>query len=416
MAIVKPFRAIRPSPDKVHLVASRPVDTYKPEELNSKLADNPYTFLHIIKPDFGKKAKSAPGSKDLLYRIKDKFNEFQNDKILIQDEQPGYYIYTQEKKGRTYTGIIGCASIDDYLNGVIKIHEQTLTNKEDLLKDYLEICDFNAEPVCMTYPSDAIIEVITKKIITTDPIYDFTTTNRRRHKLWKVSDADLVKEIEGRFSSLPYIYIADGHHRSSSSTLLGKAKRQQLNKFSGDEPFNFFMAIYFPEDQLDIYDYNRVVKDLNGLSKDEFLDQLLKNFNLEEMGANVYKPQQLHEFALYIDGKWYSLKSKPGTFDEKDPAASLDPAILTKNLLAPVLNIKDLRTDKRIGFVNGVAGPEAIKELVDNGKMRAGFVLFPVTMNQLKAVADAGETMPPKSTWIEPKLRNGLTIYSLSEW
>jgi uncharacterized protein (DUF1015 family) len=416
MAIVKPFRAIRPSPDKVHLVASRPVDTYSREELNSKLAENPYTFLHIIKPEFGSKEKSAQGSKELLNKIKDRFIEFQKEKILIQDQEHCFYIYTQEKKGRTYTGIIGCASIDDYINGVIKIHEQTLTNKEELLKEYLEVCDFNAEPVCMTYPSDATIDEITSKIVASAPTYDFTTTNRRRHKLWKVSNPDEVSKIEERFKNIPFIYIADGHHRSASSTLLGKAKRQQLKKMSGEEPFDFFMAIYFPEDQLDIYDYNRVVKDLNGLTKEQFLDQLLNHFFVEEKGESIYKPQCLHEFSLYIDNKWYSLKSKPGTFNENDPADSLDPAILTDNLLAPVLNIKDLRTDKRISFVNGVAGPEAIKQLVDSKKMRAGFVLYPVTMNQLKSVADAGKTMPPKSTWIEPKLRNGLTIYSLSEW
>jgi uncharacterized protein (DUF1015 family) len=416
MAVIKPFKGIRPAPDKVHLVASRPLDTYPPDVLAKKLEENPYTFLHVIKPDFGTKEKSKPGSTELLKKIKAKFEEFRKEGYFIQDKEEAFYIYSQEKNGEKHTGIIGCASVDDYLDGTIKIHEQTLANKEETLKNYLEVCDFNAEPVCLTYPSDKEIDNLVKKnIVNSQPVYDFTTTNRRRHKLWKVDAPEDVEKISQRFSQMPAVYIADGHHRSASSTLLAKAKRQGLHNFSGKEPFNYFMAIYFPEHDLKIYDYNRIITDIDGFTTEEFLDKVSASFEVKEVSEELYKPRQLHEISLYIEGKWYSLKAREGTVDEQSPSASLDAAVLSDNLLGPILGITDLRTDKRVGFVNGIQGPEEIKRQVDSGKMKAGFGLYPVTMEQLKAVADAGASMPPKSTWIEPKLRNGLTIYSLGE-
>jgi uncharacterized protein (DUF1015 family) len=334
----------------------------------------------------------------------------------LQDKEEVLYIYSQEHDGVANTGIIGCSDVQDYLDGTIKIHEQTLANKEETLKNYLEICDFNAEPVCLTYPSDEKIDKIVSRITQKEmPIYDFTTTNQKRHKLWVIKSRSKVKKIVERFKDIPALYIADGHHRSASSTLLAKAKRQKMGKFSGKEPFNFFMAIYFPEHELEIYDYNRVVTDLGGLSTEEFLKKISKSFEVVTINAEIFKPSRLHEFSLYIEGKWYKLKAKPGTFDKNGPVSSLDASILSENLLGPVLGINDLRTDKRVGFISGILGPKAIKDMVDSGKMKAGFGLFPVTMAQLKAVADAGQSMPPKSTWIEPKLRNGLTVYSISE-
>ncbi|MDQ3191651.1 MAG: DUF1015 family protein [Bacteroidota bacterium] len=414
MAVIKPFKGIRPAPDKVHLVASRPVETYNTDELDSKLKENPYSFLHIIKPDFNSKQKSKPGSAELLEKIKSKFNSFNNEGIFIQDNQECLYVYSQEKNGHSNTGIIGCASIDDYINGVIKIHEQTLTHKEETLKEYLEICDFNAEPVCLTYPPDKEINEIIKIITKTQPVYDFSTTNKKRHKLWLVNNPTMIKTIVASFNAKPAIYIADGHHRSASSALLGRAKRKHFKNFSGQEPFNFFMAIYFSEDQVEILDFNRVVKDLNGLTDVEFLQKISLNFKVEEKGTQIHKPNKLHNFSMYLSGKWYDLNALEGTFNKKDSTSVLDASILSDNLLSPVLGIEDLRKDKRVNFISGILGLDEIKKQVDSGKMKVGFALFPVTMDQLKAVADDGKSMPPKSTWIEPKLRNGLTIYSLS--
>lgn len=415
MAIVKPFKGIRPAKDKVHLVASRSVDTYKTAELAAKLAENPYTFLHIIRPRFGADQKVTTGSPEYLRRIKGNYNSFLKDGILESDEAYAFYIYRQEKDDAAYTGIIGCASIDDYFNGVIKIHEQTLTHKEEKLRDYLEVCDFNAEPVCLTYPADAVIDQAVETITKAEPDFDFSTTDRVRHKLWMVSDAQKVKFISERFSRIPAIYIADGHHRTASSALLGKKKREQHPKYKGDEPFNYLMAAFFPEHQLKIFDFNRVVKDLNGLRVPEFLGKLEEKFAIEEKEEDLYKPEELHNISMYIEGKWYSLKAKPGTYIKNDPVESLDVSILSKHVLGPVLGIHDLKTDKRIAFVPGIKGMRELKSQVDSGKAKVAFGMFPVTMEQLKAISDTGNIMPPKSTWVEPKLRSGLVIFSLSD-
>lgn len=415
MATVKPFKGIRPSKDKVHLVASRSVDTYKPAELNAKLAENPYTFLHIIKPKFTQEQKVNINSPEYLKKIKANYERFIKDGIFETDHEQSFYVYRQEKDDNAYTGIIGCASIDDYFNGVIKIHEQTLTKKEEKLRDYLEVCDFNAEPVCLTYPADAVIDKTVDSITKGEPVYDFTTTDRVRHKLWKVDDGQRVKFISDRFKKISAVYIADGHHRSASSALLGKKKREQNPGYTGEEPFNYFMAIFFPEHQLKIFDFNRVVKDLNGLREPEFIGKLEEKFVVEEKGTNPYKPHQLHNLSMYLEGKWYSLTAKPGTYIENDPVESLDVSILSKHVLSPVLGIHDLKTDKRIGFVPGVKGMEELKAQVDSGKAKVAFGLYPVTMEQLKAISDTGNIMPPKSTWVEPKLRSGLVVFGLSE-
>lgn len=415
MAKVIPFRAIRPQNDKVHLVASRSVDGYNTSELREKLAGNPYSFLHVINPDFEDGIKTRPGSRERLQKVKDHFRKFVREKIFLRDEAPCYYLYRQIKEGNEFTGIIACTSIDDYMNGVIKIHEQTLTQREEKLKDYLDVCEFNAEPVLFCYPNDQVIDELSDEISLSRPDYDFSTTDKVRHTVWIISNRKTVKQITERFSRIPNIYIADGHHRSASSTLLGKLRRSTRKSYTGEEAFNYYLGVFFPENHLKIYDYNRIVKDLNGLSVNQFIYHLKNNFVVTEVAEADFKPTQKHEISMYIDNKWYSLKAKEGIYNPADPIGSLDADILTKYILSPVLDIHDLKIDKRIGFVPGVKGSIALKRQVDEGKAAIAFGLYPVTMEHLKWIADTNNIMPPKSTWVEPKMRSGLLIYSLEE-
>lgn len=415
MAKVIPFRAIRPENDKVHLVASRSVDGYNLAELRDKLAGNPYTFLHVINPDFDDNIKTKPGSRERLLKVKNKFKSFVKEKIFLRDESPCYYIYRQIKEGNTYTGIIACTSIDDYMNGVIKIHEQTITSREEKLKDYLEVCEFNAEPVLFCYPNDKEIDKTTNEILSEKPDYDFTTTDKVRHTLWVVKDKKTVQLIASRFNSIRNIYIADGHHRSASSALLGKIKRSTKKNYTGEEAFNYYLGVFFPESQLKIYDYNRIVKDLNNLSPAELIKKLKIKFDVSEVKAEDFKPSTKHEMSMYCDHKWYSLKAKENTYNPKDPVGSLDAAILTEHILSPIFDIHDLKTDKRIGFIPGIKGSKELKKQVDEGKGEIAFGLYPVTMDHLKWIADTNNIMPPKSTWVEPKMRSGLVIYTFED-
>jgi uncharacterized protein (DUF1015 family) len=414
MTKVRPFRAIRPVKDKVHLIASRSVDSYKPNDLYAKLAENPYTFLHIIKPDFLEEKRNKKYTPELLQKVKDKYKQFLKLNYFVQDEKPAFYIYRQIKPDMSFTGIIACSSADDYYNGVIKIHEQTLAAKEETLKNYLEVCDFNAEPINLTYPADKEIDGLTENIVKTEPLYDFTTTDRIRHQVWPVNKKEQVKLIEKRFENISAVYIADGHHRTASSALLAKQKKEKNKKHTGEEGYNFFLTILFPDHELKIFDYNRVVKDLNNLSDKDFLKKISVKFEIELKGKEIYRPKKLHNFSMYLSGNWYSLTLKKQYISKKDVAGTLDSSLISEHILSPVLNIHDLRTDKRIAFVNGLKGMEGLKSEVDSGRMRVAFGLFPVSMKQLKQVADAGAIMPPKSTWIEPKLRSGLLIYSLN--
>ena len=415
MATVIPFKGIRPVKDKVHLVASRTVDGYNSSELNEKLVSNPFTFLHVINPDFSDGIKTKPGSTERLKKVKAKYLQFLKDKIFTQDTSPCYYIYQQAKGVNVFTGIIGCSSIDDYYNGVIKIHEQTLTEREAKLKQYLEVCDFNAEPVLFGYPDDQIMNQTVEKIIKSEPIYNFTTTDKITHMLWIVSDKEKMKIISERFKQTKAIYIADGHHRSASSALLGVSRRIHNENHTGKEPYNFYLGIFFPESQLKIYDFNRVVKDLNGLSENDFIKKLSQSFIIVEKKEILYKPNKLHNFSMYLNKKWYSLNAKQEIYNDRHPLKILDAYILNEYILSPILNIKDLKTDKRVSFVNGIKGMEELKKKVDSGENQVAFGLYPVSMQQLKNIADTNNIMPPKSTWIEPKMRSGLVIYSLSE-
>lgn len=415
MATVLPFKALRPANDKVHLVASRSVDGYSASDLKDKLAGNPFSFLHVINPDFEDGQRTRPGSKERLAKIKKRFNTFVKQNIFKRDEKPAYYIYRQIKNEVEYIGIIACTSIDDYLNGVIKIHEQTITQREEKLKDYLEVCEFNAEPVLFFYPNNRVLDDLTIDVSGNSPEYDFTTTDKVRHTLWVVNDDEKVNIISSVFSTTPSIYIADGHHRSASSALLGSIKRKNKKDYTGKEAFNYYLGIFFAETQLKIYDYNRVVKDLNHLSVKELLQKLSQKFDVKEVNAQLYKPAKKHEISMYVANKWYSLNAKESIYNSNDAINSLDAFILTEHILSPILNIHDLKTDKRVGFVPGIKEAEALKRQVDEGKAEIAFGLYPVTMEHLKWIADTNNIMPPKSTWVEPKMRSGLVIYSFEE-
>lgn len=415
MATVLPFKAIRPTNDKVHLVASRSVDGYNPSELKEKLSGNPYTFLHVINPDFEDGIRTRPGSKERLSKVKRRFKSFVREKVFKKDEKPAYYVYRQIKGENEYIGIIACTSIDDYMNGVIKIHEQTITQREEKLKEYLEVCEFNAEPVLFCYPNDPVLDELIQKRSEYAPDYDFTTTDKVRHTLWVVSDDKKVETISKRFAQIPAIYIADGHHRSASSALLGSLRRKQKKDFTGTEAFNYYLGVFFSETQLRIYDYNRLVKEMDDLTVEELLKKLCEKFEVKVVDQEIFRPAKKHEISMYVEGKWYALTAKEGTYNSKDPVGSLDASILTEHILSPLFNIHDLKTDKRISFVPGIKGPEALKKSVDDGKAEVAFGLYPVTMDHLKWIADTNNIMPPKSTWVEPKMRSGLVIYSFED-
>jgi uncharacterized protein (DUF1015 family) len=412
MATVLPFTAIRPTRDKVHLVASRSMDGYSPSELRDKLAGNPYTFLHVINPDYADTKRTRPGSKERLIKVKNKFRQFLNEKIFTRDEKPAYYIYRQVKDNHEYLGIIACTSIDDYMNGVIKIHEQTITQREEKLKEYLDVCEFNAEPVLFCYPNDMVIDGEISRITKLAPEYDFTTTDKVRHTLWVVNEKQRTELLTKRFEAIPAIYIADGHHRSASSALLGNIRRQEKKNSTGKEPFNFYLGVFFAETELKIYDYNRVVKDMNNLTVPELLDKLRSRFDVSEITQQVFKPSRKHEISMYANGRWYSLVARSGTYNTNDPVGSLDASILSEHILSPLFGIHDLKIDKRISFIPGIRGAGALKKTVDEGRAEVAFGLYPVTMEQLKWISDTNNIMPPKSTWVEPKMRSGLVIYS----
>ncbi|MFN8230721.1 MAG: DUF1015 domain-containing protein [Bacteroidia bacterium] len=415
MATIIPFKAIRPTIDKVGLVASRSVDGYNLNELKDKLEANPFSFLHVINPDFSDGIRTKPGSVERLKKVKNKFKEFISDEVFIQDETPCYYVYRQIKEKNTFVGIIACSSIEDYINGTIKIHEQTLTHREQKLMEYVKVCEFNAEPVLFSYPDDTDINNFCSETCKQRPEYDFTTTDRIRHSLWVVKDTDKVNFIKGRFESVKAIYIADGHHRSASSTLLGVEKRKQNPNFIGNESYNFYLGVFFPESQLKIYDYNRVIKDLNGLSVDELLQKIKHHFEIEIINDEFFVPQKKHQLSMFVNNTWYCLTAHTNVYNSNDPVGSLDAQILTETILTPILDIKDLKTDKRVGFVPGVKGAKTLKKLVTDGKFSVAFGLYPVTLEHLKWIADTNKIMPPKSTWVEPKMRSGLLVYSIEE-
>ena len=412
MIKINPFQAIRPTRDKAYLVASRSYLSYSETTLREKLLNNPYTFLQVINPEYSLDSPILHGIEKYKL-VRQKYLNFRSDGTLVKDEKPCFYIYQQVTQENIYTGIIVAASIDDYLNGIIKLHEHTISKREVMFSDYLEHTGFNAEPVLLTYPKIPRVNEIMNVYMQERPEYEFTSTNKVLHNLWLIDKDIDIKEIQSLFMKVDSVYIADGHHRSASSALYCNRKREQLTNIKGSEPFNYFMSFMIDDEQMRIYDFNRLVKDLNGWSINEYLLKVGEVYNIEK---NVnHKPTQKDEIYMYLDGNWFSLIAKANTYDASHCVDHLDPAILSKNILDPILGIKDIRNDQRIDFMDGKQGLTSLKNAVDSGDYRVAFALKPITIEQLKHVSDQNEVMPPKSTYIEPKLRSGLTIYSLGE-
>lgn len=414
MATIKPFKGIRPPKQYVEEVESRPYDVLDSEEARKEAGNNEKSLYHIIKPEID----FEPGTSEYDPRVYEKaaenFKKFQDKGWLVQDDKDNYYIYAQTMNGKTQYGLVVCAYVDDYLNGVIKKHELTRRDKEEDRMKHVRVNNANIEPVFFAYPDNTVLNDLIMRYAKTEPEYDFIApVDGFRHQFWIISDSKDIDVVTKEFAKMPALYIADGHHRSAAAALVGAEKAKQNPNHKGTEEYNYFMAVCFQASQLTILDYNRVVKDLNGLSSEDFLNALKKNFEVEEKGTEIYKPNHLHNFSLYLDGKWYSLTAKPRTFDDKDPIGVLDVDISSRLILDEILGIKDLRSDKRIDFVGGLRGLEELKRRVDSGEMRMALALYPVTMKQIMDIADSGKIMPPKATWFEPKLRSGLIIHKL---
>ena len=415
MATIKPFKGIRPPKQFVEEVESRPYDVLDSEEARQEAGDNEKSLYHIIKPEIDFPVGTSEYDPRVYEKAAENFQKFQNKGWLVQDDKEQYYIYSQTMNGKTQYGLVVGAYVEDYLNGTIKKHELTRRDKEEDRMKHVHVNNANIEPVFFAYPDNDVLNDLIMRYAATAPEYDFIApVDGFGHKLWVVSNDADIATITEEFRKMPSLYIADGHHRSAAAALVGAEKAKQNPNHRGDEEYNYFMAVCFQASQLTILDYNRVVKDLNGLSSEEFLARLSENFEVTDMGADTYKPAQLHEFSLYLDGHWYSLKAKPGTFNDSDPIGVLDVDISSRLILDDILGIKDLRSSQRIDFVGGLRGLGELKRRVDSGEMRAALALYPVSMQQIMDIADSGKIMPPKATWFEPKLRSGLIIHKLS--
>lgn len=415
MATIKPFKGVRPPREYVEEVESRPYDVLDSEEARQEAGDNEKSLYHIIKPEIN----FAPGTSEYDPRVYESaaehFRMFQDKGWLVQDAEDHYYIYAQTMNGKTQYGLVVGAYVNDYLTGVIKKHELTRRDKEEDRMKHVRVCDANMEPVFFAYPDNAVLNELLLRYAKTAPEYDFVAPiDGFRHQFWVISNQGDIEMITEEFRKMPSLYIADGHHRSAAAALVGAEKASQNPNHTGTEEYNYFMAVCFQASQLTILDYNRVVKDLHGMSSEEFLSALAKNFEVEKKGTVSYKPRHLHEFSLYLDGEWYSLTAKQGTYNDADPIGVLDVDISSRLILDELLGIKDLRSDKRIDFVGGLRGLEELKRRVDSGEMRMALALYPVSMKQIMDIADGDKIMPPKATWFEPKLRSGLIIHKLS--
>ena len=414
MAVLKAFKGLRPPVKIADKVASRPYDVLNSDEAREEAKDNEFSLLHIIKPEIDLDPNVDVHAPEVYLKAKKNFEHFQKKGWLVQDEDEFLYIYGQTMWGKTQYGIVGCASVDDYLNNIIKKHELTRPDKEEDRMKHVRINNANLEPVFFSYPAVKEIDDIVKNFILHNvPEYDFVADDGIGHHFWVIKDKGIIMSLIELFDQIPYTYVADGHHRTAAAALVGKEKREQNPKHSGNEEYNFFLAVHFPDNQLTIIDYNRVVKDLNGLSSKEFLTKLKHDFEVKEEGSEIYKPEKLHNFSMYLDGKWHSMTAKAGTYNDNDPIGVLDVTILSKHVLDNVLGIKDLRTSQRIDFVGGIRGLGELCKRVDSGEMKVAFALYPVSMKQLIDIADSGNIMPPKTTWFEPKLRSGLVIHKL---
>ena len=415
MAIVKPFRGIRPPKELVEKVESRPYDVLDSEEARAEAGDNEMSLYHIIKPEIDFPVGTSEYDPRVYERAAENFQKFQDKGWLVQDKQDHYYIYAQTMGQKTQYGLVVGAYVDDYIEGRIKKHELTRRDKEEDRMKHVRVNNANIEPVFFAYPDNAVLDELLKRYAQTEPEYDFIAPiDGFRHQFWVISDEHDMQTITEEFRKMPSLYIADGHHRSAAAALVGAEKQKQNPNHTGTEEYNYFMAVCFQASQLTILDYNRVVKDLNGLSSEAFLEALSQNFDVEDMGTDIYKPARLHEFSLYLDEHWYRLTAHEGTYDASDPIGVLDVDISSRLILDKILNIGDLRSSKRIDFVGGLRGLGELKRRVDNGEMRAALALYPVSMQQIIDIADSGKIMPPKATWFEPKLRSGLVIHKLS--
>ena len=417
MATIRPFKGIRPPKELVEKVESRPYDVLSSEEARAEAGDNEMSLYHIIKPEIDFSPETSEYDPKVYEQAARNFKKFQDKGWLVQDEKPAYYIYAQTMNGKTQYGLVVGAFVDDYLNGTIKKHELTRKDKEEDRMKHVRVNDANIEPVFFAYPDNKVLdELINRYVKNNAPEYDFIAPiDGFGHQFWVISDANDIDIITKEFAKMPALYIADGHHRSAAAALVGAEKAKNNPNHKGDEEYNYFMAVCFQASQLTILDYNRVVKDLNGLTSAQFLEKLEKNFDVQKKGKEIYHPTGLHNFSLYLDGEWYSLTAKKGTYNDADPIGVLDVDISSRLILDEILGIKDLRTDKRIDFVGGIRGLNELKERVDSGEMKMALALYPVSMQQIMDIADSGKIMPPKATWFEPKLRSGLVIHKLSD-
>jgi uncharacterized protein (DUF1015 family) len=415
MAVVKPFRGLRPPRALASELACLPYDVMNTEEATKLAKGKKSSLLHITRSEIDLPVGVDIHSEEVYSRSVENFNLWIKNGWLKQDDKPCFYIYAQTMKGRTQYGIVGCASVEDYIKGIIKKHELTRPDKENDRMIHIRANDANIEPVFFAYKAVKEIDEIVEKIVGTEkPEYDFVAEDGFGHHFWVIKEPYTIRQIEELFADkVPYTYVADGHHRTAAAALVGNEKMGKNPAHNGTEDYNYFMAVHFPDNQLQIIDYNRTIKDLNGLTNAEFLSRLEKGFIITEKGTRSYKPKSLHNFSMYLDGKWYSLTAKDGTYNDNDPIGVLDVTILTEQILSPILDIQDLRRSKRIDFVGGIRGLGELKKRVDGGDMKVAFALYPVSMQQLIAIADSGNIMPPKSTWFEPKLRSGLVIHLL---
>ena len=415
MSTVKPFRGLRPRKDIAARLSCLPYDVMNTQEAAQMAQGNPQSFLHITRAEIDLPDGIDPHSKQVYDKSLQTFHQFQKEGWLAKDSEPKFYIYAQTMNGRTQYGIAGAAFCDDYQNGIIKKHELTRPDKEDDRMVHVNTLDANAEPVFLSYRAVPEIDAIVENIVRTQqPEYDFVANDGIGHTFWVIDDASINARIEQLFADkVPALYVADGHHRTAAAARVGLERKAHNPNHNGNEDYNYFLAVIFPDSQLKIMDYNRVIKDLNGNTESEFLDKLSKSFVVKDMGTEIYAPQKLHQMSLYLGGHWYSLDAKPGTYDDGDPIGVLDVTILTKQVLDPILGITDLRTSKRIDFVGGIRGLGELKKRVDLGEMKCAFAMYPVSMDQLLTIADTGNIMPPKTTWFEPKLRSGLVVHEL---
>lgn len=415
MATIKPFKGIRPPKELVESIESRPYDVLSSKEAREEAGDNEMSLYHIIKPEIDFEEDVDEYDPRVYQKAADNFKKFMDKGWLVQDDKENYYLYAQTMNGKTQYGLVVGAAVADYMSGLIKKHELTRCDKEEDRMKHVRVCNANMEPVFFAYPDNARLDEIIKRIAQNEPEYDFIAPiDGFRHQFWIISNEDDIRAITEEFVKIPALYIADGHHRSAAAALVGAELARKDENHTGNEEYNYFMAVCFQASQLTILDYNRVVKDLNGLTPEQFINALSKNFIIEKKGSETYKPLCIHNFSLYLDGCWYSLTAKEGTYNDSDPIGVLDVDISTRLILNEILNIQDLRSDKRIDFVGGLRGLEELKKRVDSGEMKAALALYPVSMKQIMDIADSGAIMPPKATWFEPKLRSGLVIHKLS--